>query len=226
MNSDLLDIVTNYAYIVDMESIKKINYFVIILLLVLTTHVNSQEEYVSFLKQANLPACFENLESNHVDEIFEYGRTSFESFEVSSSYDQSTEVFELTTKENCHDTKKLQLKHVDYLSGEYVFLYRERIDGEQTYGTVILYEFQDSLWTQGKEIAISWTHLFDIDEKELEELRELDQYPKCMINFEKNGMRIEVPWKLYTHGENSQSNGYVHAGGRQPITIQYSYFLK
>lgn len=209
-----------------MKSIEKVKYPIIVLFLALAFNVNSQEKYVSFLKQADLPACFENLESNHVDEIFEYGRTSFESFEVSSHYDQTTEVFELTTRENCHDTKRLQLKYVDYLSGEYVFLYRERIDGEQTYGDVMVYERQDSLWTQGKKIAISWTHLFDIDKEKLEELRELDQYPKCMVNFEKDGMRIEVPWKLYTHGENSQSNGYVHAGGKQPITIQYSYFLK
>lgn len=209
-----------------MMSIEKIKYPIIVLFLALTTNVKSQEKYVSFLKQADLPACFEHLESNHVDEIIEYGRTSFESFKISSHYDQPTEVFELTTRENCHDTKRLQLKHVEYSSGEYVFLYKERIDGEHTYGDVMVYEYQDSSWTQGKKIAISWTNLFDIDKEQLEELRELDQYPKCMINFQKDGMRIEVPWKLYTHGENSQSNGYVHAGGKQPITIQYTYFLK
>jgi hypothetical protein len=209
-----------------MKSIEKIKYPIIVLLLALTFNANSQEEFISFLKQAELPACFKNLESNNVDEIFEYGRTTFESFEISSHYDPSAEVFEITTKENCHDTKKLQLKYVDHLSGEYVFLYRERIDGEQSYGTIMLYEYQDSLWTQGKEIAISWTHLFDIDEEELEELRELDQYPKFMVAFQKEGMRIEVPWKLYTYGDSSQSNGYVKAGGKQPITIQYTYFLK
>lgn len=226
LQRDIVDFINNNLYIKDMTLIQKIKYPILILFLALTFSIKSQEEFILFLTQAELPACFENLESKHVNELLEYDNTNFESIKISSHYDKNTKVFELNTRQNCHDTKKLQLKYLKNTSGEYMFLYQERIKGEQSYGTLILYEYQDSIWTQGKEITISWTELFDIDKKELDELRELDQYPKCMISFQKDGMRIEVPWKLYTHGENSQSNGYVHAGGKQPITIQYTYFLK
>jgi hypothetical protein len=201
-------------------------YTFILFLLILTFGAKSQEEYVSFLKLAKLPACFENLEPIHIDELFEYGKTSFKGFEISSHFDQNTEVFELTTRENCHDTKKLQLKYVKNLTGEFIFLFQERIDGEHNYGNIKLYEYQDSTWNQGKEIAISWTQLFDIDKEDLDELRELDQYPKCMVKFVKDGMRIEIPWQLYTTGDEFEDNGFVKGGGKQPITIQYSHFLK
>jgi hypothetical protein len=39
-------------------------------------------------------------------------------------------------------------------------------------------------------------------------------------------MRIEIPWQLYTTGDEFEDNGFVKGGGKQPITIQYSHFLK
>ena len=57
-------------------------------------------------------------------------------------------------------------------------------------------------------------------------MRELDDFPKCKMTLQETGMRIEIPWELYTYGEGSESNGYAKAGGKQPITIRYSYFLK
>lgn len=213
-----------------MKTNKLFKYLMIILIALLSFNLNSQikhqDRFASFLTQAELPSCFNNMEYNHVDELFNYGRTRFNRFDINSNYDEETEVLELNSKENCNDTRKLQLKYVNYLSGEYIFLYRQHEDGDHNYGTVQLFEYQDSLWSKGKNITISWEQLFDIDKDKLEDLREIDQYPKCMMTFEKTGMRIEIPWELYTYGEGSESNGYVKAGGRQPITIQYSYFLK
>ena len=212
-----------------MRTIKKLKYPLVLLIILLTFEVNgqikNQSVFVSFLTQANLPSCFQSLEQNHVDELFTFGKTRVERFEISSNYDDLEDVLELNSRENCHDTKRLQIKYVSYLSGEYIFLFREHKDGEHNYGTVKLYEYKDSLWTQGTKITISWKELFDIDEEKLEDLREIDQYPKCMMTFKKTGMRIEIPWELYTYVDGSESNGYVQGRGKQPITIRYSYFL-
>lgn len=212
-----------------MKTSGKLNYLLILLLLLISfnisSQINNQEEFTSFLKEAELPSCFNNMDYHHVDELFKYGKTRFESFDISSNYDKEAEVFKLNTRENCHDTKSVQLKYVDYLSGEFIFLYHERAEGNESFGSVVLYEFQDSTWTEGKEIKISWSQLFNIEEKELKELRELDQFPRCKMTFQKTGMRVEIPWKLYTYGEGSESNGYVQGGGKQPIILKYSTFL-
>ena len=187
--------------------------------------IKHQEKFASFLEQAELPSCFQNIDRNHVEELFTFGKTRSESFDITLNYDNIEDVLFLNTRENCHDTEMLQLKYVDYLSGEYIFLYRQHKDGEHNYGNVKLYELKDSVWNQGTQITISWKELFDLDEEKLEDLREIDQYPKCMMTFKKTGMRIEIPWELYTYGDGSESNGYVQGRGKQPITIRYSYFL-
>ena len=187
--------------------------------------INNQKVFASFLMQADLPSCFKNMKQNHVEELFTFGKTRVESFDISSNYDNIEEVLDLNTRENCHDTKRLQLKYVDYLSGQYIFLYRQHKDGEHNYGTVKLYELKDSVWSEGTNIIISWEELFDLDKDKLEDLREIDQYPRCMMTFKKTGMRIEIPWELYTYVDGSESNGYVQGRGKQPITIRYSYFL-
>lgn len=212
-----------------MRTNKILKYPLIVLLILVSFNVSSQiknqEQFASFLTQAELPSCFENIDYHHVEELFLYGKTRFESFDITSNYDNVEEVLELNTRENCHDTRSLQLKYVDYLTGEYIFLYRQHKDGEHNYGTVKLYEFKDSVWSEGKNITISWEELFDLDKDKLEDLHELDQYPKCMMTFKKTGMRIEIPWELYTYGDGSESNGYVQGRGKHPITIRYSYFL-
>lgn len=212
-----------------MRILKVMKYPLVLLLILLTFGVNSQikneKVFASFLTKADLPSCFNNMEENHVDELFTFGKARVESFDISLNYDAIEEVLELNSRENCHDTKKLQLKYLDYLSRDYIFLYREHKDGEHNYGTVKLYEYKDSLWTQGTKLTISWEELFDVDEDQLEDLREIDQYPKCMMTFKKTGMRIEIPWEFYTYVDGSESNGYVQGRGKQPITIRYSYFL-
>lgn len=208
-----------------MKTNRILNYLLFTLLLPISFYGNGQKEFTEFLKQAELPACYKNLESKDIEELMEYGKTSYNGFQLSAHYDETREVFELSTIKNCHDTKKLQLKYVERGLKDYVFIFQELMEGEQSYGNIKLYECKDSTWTGGREIAVSWTQLFNLDEEELEELRELDQYPKCMVNFEKDGMKIEIPWKLYTYGENSQSNGYVKAGGKQPVILKYDPFI-
>ena len=101
---------------------EKLKYSVLVLILLLTFSVKSQEKFVSFLKQAELPSCFANLEPIHIDELYRYGKTSFKSFEISSHYNKETEVFTLKTKENCHNTREIQLKHVGIRAKKLLFL--------------------------------------------------------------------------------------------------------
>ncbi|MEX1192822.1 MAG: hypothetical protein WEA99_12680 [Brumimicrobium sp.] len=185
-----------------------------------------QQEFRSLMNQKELPACFRQLSQNNVDELMDYFKTSSGGFIISSDYDDTNDVYTLSAKGSCHDTKALRMKHLKKNDVDYIFVFRELIEEDESYGNIQLYEKKDSLWSEGKQIEISWQHLFDVDKKKLQELKELDKHPKCMITFKKEGMRIEIPWEFYTYGEGSENNGYVKGGGKQPILLHYDYFLK
>ncbi|MDX1652462.1 MAG: hypothetical protein R3277_08220 [Brumimicrobium sp.] len=193
--------------------------------LIFSTTLKGQEEFISFLNQAELPACFKKLNQTNIFELTEYGKTNSEGFIISAEYDENAGIIKLTTREDCYNTSSLTMKLYRKDTTDYIFLFRDQNLSEESYGNIQVFEKQDSLWQKGRQIVITWEQIFHTEPERIKELKEHDKFPRCMITFKKEGMLIKIPWDLYVYGETNDYNGYAKAGGEHPVLLDYDYFL-
>lgn len=138
-----------------------------------------------------------------------------------------TEVLYLTTTSHCDDIQKVHLKYLTRDDKDYVFMYKERVPHSNTYGRLRVYNFdtEDSTWVQGRKVEITWEQLFNLNERDLKRLKEIDQFPQYMIRFEENDIVFDIPWRLYTFEEGTVTDGYTMSRGKKAARMPYHYFL-
>lgn len=199
---------------------------ILLLIGILLTNISfSQEEFITFLKSDNLPKCFQGLADDQVEQLVTEQQLRANNTTYLVDYESFKEVLYLTTTSHCDDIQRVHLKHIEKDSMEYIFMYKERVPNSGTYGRLRVYHLEDGEWVMGRKIEVTWQTIFQISEKELKRLESVDQVPKYMLSFEADNIVFDIPWKLYTFGEGSETDGFAKGGGKKPAKLPYRYFF-
>lgn len=185
-----------------------------------------EAKYISFLLSENLPDCFAGLDEEQVKRLLEQREIQARWTTFTVDYDHTHDVLYLSSTSKCDDIEKMHIKYKVIDSMEYIFMYKEKTVSCNSYGKMKVFVKEDDEWQRGRKIEISWNQLFNLDEKDLERLRKVDQYPSYIINFKRDDIIIEIPWRLYTFGEGSDTDGFSMSKGKQPVNLPYRFFLK
>lgn len=201
--------------------------FIILIGFFVTSISFGQEQFIPFLKSKNLPNCFAGLEEEQIDKLVTEHEIRADWTTYKLDYDRVNEVLYLESTNHCDDIQKVHLKYVIHKELHYVYMYKERVPSSNTYGRLRLYhlDVETNEWEQGRKLEVSWQQIFSLTEKELDRLRKADQYPKYMITFKKDHISLDIPWKLYTHGEGTDNDGFSMSKGKKPMKLPYSQFL-
>jgi hypothetical protein len=106
-----------------------------------------------------------------------------------------------------------------------MFVYRRYSESISQYGELQLYTKLDGKWEIGQILNLGWHQLFSISQEEIERLRNLNQCPKFLVTFKKEGMEFMIPWEIYSFDQGSEMNCYVRGNGNQPILLSYEKIL-
>lgn len=200
---------------------------IILLTMVISLPSFQQEQFIDFLKSDNLPNCLKGLNDDELDRLMTQHEIQARNTTFRLDYDNLSEVLYLTTSSHCDDIQKVHLKYLKKDEKDYVFMYKERVPHSDSYGRlrVYNYEAEDSSWVQGRKVEITWEQLFNLNEKDLKRLKDVDQFPKYIIRFEENDIVFDIPWRLYTFEEGSVTDGYTMSRGKKEARMPYRYFL-
>lgn len=203
---------------------------ILLVLIALYTYSSlpAQEQFISFLKSDNLPDCLQGFNDDEIDRLLTQHEIQARNTTYRLDYDQRTEVLYLSSTSHCDDIAKVHLKYLTRDNKEYVFMYKERVPHSNTYGRLRVYNFDssDSTWIAGRKIEVTWEQLFNLNERDLKRLKDIDQFPKYMVRFDDNDIVFDIPWRLYTFEEGSVNDGFTMSGGIKEARMPYHYFIR
>ena len=197
--------------------------FIFILSISLSTM--AQGEFIEFLKSDKLPHCFKGLNESDVERLMEQSTIQARNTTFRMDYDHFKNVMYLETSNHCDDIYRIHMKLIFHKEREYVFMYKERVKNSDSYGRLRVYRLDDDEWQEGRTVEVTWQQLFNLNDRDLNRLRNIDKYPQYMLSFEERNIVFEIPWRLYTFEEGSENNAFSKAGGKQPVKFPYHYFL-
>lgn len=200
-------------------------HFILYSLLFFTLNSFAQGEFIEFLKSENLPECFKGLDPAEVDRLMEQGSIQARNTTFRLDYDHFKNVLYLETSNHCDDIYRIHLKLIFHKEREYVFMYKERVKHSDTYGRLRVYQLDGDEWIGGRTVEVTWQQLFNLSERDLQRLRNVDQYPQYLLSFEERHIEFQIPWRLYTFEEGSENNSFSKGGGKHPVTFPYHYFI-
>lgn len=197
----------------------------LLIFLFLVGTINAQEQFINFLKRAELPSCFDGLNDEQIDRLVTEREIQADWTTFRLDYDRQKEVLYLHTSNHCDDIQKIHLKRIVHKEREYVFMYKERVPHSNTYGRLRVFQKDEDEWHRGRVVEVTWEQLFQLNERDLKRLKNADQFPKYMLRFEERNIIFDIPWKLYTFGEGSEIDGFAKSNAKSAAKFPYHYFL-
>jgi hypothetical protein len=182
------------------------------------------DQTFSFIKQLDEKQCLNKLKLVELEELFAAGNVYIKNDRLKMNVDRFGNIT-IFPSGLCNELKAVKLRYYTYLDQEFIFVYRRFTENRDSYGQLQLYIKKDSIWQAGQILQFGWQHLFQISEKEIKRLNELNQYPQYMIEFKENGIEISIPWELYSFDEGTEINGYSQGRGKQPILLQFDEII-
>ncbi len=198
--------------------------FFVILPYLIAAQTEEDSLYISFLQSSGTKKCLSALENSHVSELFESNTVYINNHRISMER-KTHEYYEIDPYGLCNEYRSVFLHH--HLSNgiEYMFVYRRFSESKDQYGELQLYSKIEDEWKMGQILNLEWHNFFSISQDEIDRLRNLQQYPKFLVEFKKEGMAFTIPWEIYSFDQGSEMNGYVKGRGSQPILISYDSII-
>ena len=184
------------------------------------------EKFIPFLKSDYLPDCFNGLNRYDVQKLVTQGSLRADWTVFSVKYDSFNDVLYLYSNNNCDDIERIHLKYIIYQNVPHVLMYKQKVIASNSFGRLKVYRLEDEEWIRGRQVDVTWQQLFQLSERDLKRIHDVDQFPKYMLRFDEDHIVFDIPWRLYTFGEGSDVDGFSMSGGKQPVRMPYHFFLR
>ncbi|MCC5922315.1 MAG: hypothetical protein JJT77_00905 [Crocinitomicaceae bacterium] len=191
-----------------------------------TLGIQPIEKFIPFLKSDYLPDCFNGLNRYDVQKLVTQGKLRADWTVFSVKYDNFNDVLYLYSNNNCDDIERILLKYLYYQGIPHVLMYKQKVVNSNSFGRLKVYRLVEDEWVRGRQVDVTWQQLFQLSERDIKRLHDVDQFPKYLLRFEHDHIVFDIPWRLYTFGEGSDVDGFSMSGGKQPVRMPYHFFLR
>lgn len=191
-----------------------------------TLEIQPIEKFIPFLKSDNLPDCFNGLNKYDVKKLITQRRLRADWTVFNIKYDNFKDVLYLYSNNNCDDIERIHLKYIYHQDVPHVMMYKQKTIASNSFGRLKVYRLEDGEWIRGRRVDVTWQQLFQLTERDLKRLNDVDQFPQYMLQFEDEHIVFDIPWRLYTFGEGSDIDGFSMSGGKQPVRMPYHFFFR